>query len=239
MCDTSAPRSGRSRLLGLQLEGHAEDPFEQLLDGVAKFRDSVFPERRGQFARLVAGQQPHTLFITCADSRVMPEMITQTDPGELFVCRNIGNIVPAYGEMLGGVSAIVEYACVALGVSHIVVCGHTDCGAMKGLLRADDPTLKRMPTVASWLRNAEAARSVVDALQPDLEGPEKVQALVEQNIRLQLQHVRTHPAVAARVAEGRLRLHGWLYDIENGAVTTLDESGGAPQPLEASRTRAA
>ncbi len=217
----------------------SEDPFDQLVDGVSRFRDSVFPERRGQFARLAAGQHPHTLFITCADSRVVPEMITQTDPGELFVCRNIGNIVPAYGEMLGGVSAIVEYACVALGVTHIVVCGHTDCGAMKGLLQADDPTLKRMPTVASWLRNAEAARSVVEALQPDLEGPAKVQALVEQNIRLQLQHMRTHPAVAARVAEGRLKLHGWLYDIETGAVTTLDESGGPPQPLERSRTKAA
>jgi carbonic anhydrase len=216
----------------------SEDPFDQLLDGVSKFRDSVFPERRDQFARLAGGQHPHTLFITCADSRVVPEMITQTDPGDMFVCRNIGNIVPAYGEMLGGVSAIVEYACVALGVSHIVICGHTDCGAMKGLLQADDPTLKRMPTVTSWLRSAQAARSVVEVLQPDLQGAEKVQALVEQNIRLQMQHLRTHPAVAARAAEGKLRLHGWLYDIENGAVTTLDEAGGAPQPLELSRSTA-
>jgi carbonic anhydrase len=216
----------------------AEDPFDQLLEGVSKFRDSVFPAWREQFAKLAEGQHPQTLFITCADSRVVPEMITQTDPGDLFVCRNIGNIVPAYGEMLGGVSAIVEYACIALGVSHIVICGHTDCGAMKGLLQADDPTLKRMPTVASWLRSAEAARSVVEALQPDIEGPEKVQALVEQNIRLQLQHLRTHPSVAARVADGSLELHGWLYDIENGAVATLDETGRPPQPLELSRAKA-
>ena len=217
----------------------SEDPFDQLLDGVSKFRDSIFPERRGQFAKLAEGQHPHTLFITCADSRVVPEMITQTDPGDMFVCRNIGNIVPAYGEMLGGVSAIVEYACVALGVTHIVVCGHSDCGAMKGLLQADDPTLKRMPTVGSWLRNAEAARSVVEALNPDLAGSDKVQALVEQNIRLQLQHLRTHPSVAARTADGSLKLHGWLYDIENGAVTTLDEAGSAPRPLEQSRSPAA
>ncbi|MDT7952138.1 MAG: carbonic anhydrase [Acetobacteraceae bacterium] len=215
----------------------SDDPFEQLLEGVSRFRDSVFPERRGQFAKLASGQHPHTLFITCADSRVVPEMITQTDPGDMFVCRNIGNIVPAYGEMLGGVSAIIEYACVALGVSHIVICGHSDCGAMKGLLQADDPTLRRMPTVSSWLRNAEAARSVVEALQPDLAGPGKVQALVEQNIRLQLQHLRTHPSVAARVADGSLKLHGWLYDIENGAVTTMDEAGGPPQPLGAARDK--
>ena len=219
-------------------EQNAMDPFDQLLDGVAKFTSSVFPEKRDHFARLAAGQHPHTLFITCADSRIVPEMITQTGPGDMFVCRNIGNIVPAYGEMMGGVSAIVEYAVVALGVSHVVVCGHSDCGAMKGLLQADDPTLKRMPTVSSWLRNAEAARSVVDALHPDLEGSAKVQALVEQNIRLQLQHLRTHPAVAAREADSSLKLHGWVYDIENGGVVTLDEVGGGSKAIEVSGTAA-
>lgn len=207
------------------------DPFDQLLEGVAKFTKSVFPEKRDQFARLATGQQPHTLFITCADSRIVPEMITQTAPGDMFVCRNIGNIVPAYGEMMGGVSAIVEYAVVALGVTHIVVCGHSDCGAMKGLLQADDPTLKRMPTVSSWLRNAAAALSVVEALHPDIEGAPKVQALVEQNIRLQMQHLLTHPAVAARTADGSLKVHGWVYDIENGGVMTLDQVGGSAKPI--------
>jgi carbonic anhydrase len=207
------------------------DPFDQLLEGVAKFTTSVFPEKRDQFARLATGQQPHTLFITCADSRIVPEMITQTAPGDMFVCRNIGNIVPAYGEMMGGVSAIVEYAVVALGVTHIVVCGHSDCGAMKGLLQADDPTLKRMPTVSSWLRNAEAALSVVEALYPDIEGAPKVQALVEQNIRLQMQHLLTHPTVAARTADGSLKVHGWVYDIENGGVMTLDQVGGSAKPI--------
>ena len=161
----------------------------------------------------------------------MPEMITQTDPGELFVCRNIGNIVPAYGEMLGGVSAIVEFACTALGVSNVVVCGHSDCGAMKGLLDPDDPGMRRMPTVTSWLRNAEAARSVVEVTRPGLEGAAKVQALVEQNVRTQMQHLRTHPAVAARLAEGSLTLHGWVYSIEDGTVATLDEAGGEAVPL--------
>ena len=211
--------------------GAAVDGFEALVEGVLQFRDQVYPGRQDQFRRLASGQRPHTLFITCADSRVVPEMITQTDPGELFVCRNIGNIVPAYGEMLGGVSAIVEYACTALGISHVIVCGHSDCGAMKGLLNPDDPNLRRMPTVTSWLRNAEAARSVVEVMRPGLEGAEKVQALVEQNVRTQMQHLRTHPAVAARLAEGRLSLHGWVYDIEDGTVSTLDEAGGEPVPL--------
>ncbi len=208
------------------------DSFERLVEGVLQFREQVYPGRQAEFQRLASGQHPHTLFITCADSRVVPEMITQTDPGELFVCRNIGNIVPAYGDMMmGGVSAIVEFACTALGVSHVVVCGHSDCGAMKGLLSPDDAGLQRMPTVASWLRNAEAARSVLEVTRPGLEGAAKVQALVEQNVRTQMQHLRTHPAVAARVAEGSLSLHGWVYEIEDGTVCTVDEAGGEPVPL--------
>lgn len=217
---------------GAGTPGTEVDRFEGLIEGVRQFRERVFPERQEQFHRLAAGQAPHTLFITCADSRVVPEMITQTEPGELFVCRNIGNIVPAYGEMLGGVSALVEYACTALGVRHVVVCGHSDCGAMKGLLNPDDPGMRRMPTVRSWLRNAEAARSVVEVTRPGLEGPEKVQALVEQNVRTQLGHLRTHPAVAARVAEGNLALHGWVYGIEDGVVSSVDEAGGAAVPLD-------
>ncbi len=213
------------------------ESFDRLVEGVLHFSEQVYPERRAEFQRLASGQRPHTLFITCADSRVVPEMITQTDPGELFVCRNIGNIVPAYGEMLGGVSAIVEFACTALDVSHVVVCGHSDCGAMKGLLYPDDPGLRRMPTVASWLRNAEAARSVVEVMRPGLEGAEKVQALVEQNVRTQMQHLRTHPAVAARLAEGSLSLHGWVYEIEDGTVCTVDEGGGGPVSLDRAAAR--
>jgi carbonic anhydrase len=206
-----------------------------LVAGVRRFREDAFPRRRRLFAELAGGQQPHTLFIACADSRIVPELITQTDPGELFVCRNIGNLVPAYGEMLGGVSAVVEYACVALEVGDIVVCGHSDCGAMKALLDPADPKLRQMPTVASWLRNAEAARSVVAATQPDLAGEAQVQALVEQNVRTQLGHLGTHPAVAARLATGKLALHGWVYSIETGGVTAMEGADGVLMPLEKTR----
>lgn len=216
--------------------------MHRLVAGVRVFREQAFPRRKNLFAQLAAGQEPQTLFIACADSRIVPELITQTNPGELFVCRNIGNIVPAYGEMLGGVSAVVEYACVALEVTNIIVCGHSDCGAMKALLNPDDPHLRSMPTVASWLRNAEAARSVLAATRPELEGPAKVQALVEQNVRTQLVHLGTHPAVAARLAAGRLALHGWIYSIETGSVVTVEGGTGAVVPLEsaapASRTSA-
>jgi carbonic anhydrase len=202
--------------------------IRRLLDGVRQFREQAFPEHSELFQELATGQDPNTLFIACADSRIVPELITQTQPGELFVCRNIGNIVPAYGEMMGGVSAVVEFACVALEVSDIVICGHSDCGAMKALLNPDSAQLKRMPTVRSWLRNADAARSVVEVTQPDLQGDDFVQALVEQNVRTQLSHLRTHPSVAARVAMGKLRLHGWVYGIGNGSVSVIEGEDGSP-----------
>ena len=211
-----------------------EDPVDKLFDGVREFRDNVFPERRERFEELAKGQNPRILFITCADSRVVPEMITQTEPGELFVCRNIGNIVPAYGEMMGGVSAVVEYAVVALGVTDIVVCGHSNCGAMAGLIR-DPAKLDNIPTVRCWLRNAHAARSVVEVLHPELEGDDKIQALVEQNGVTQLQHLGTHPAVAAGVASGRVELHGWVYDIETGSISLHDAAQGRMVPFEESQ----
>lgn len=193
-----------------------------LLEGVQDFHLRVFPEKRALFSGLAGGQSPHTLFIACADSRVSPGMITQQPPGEMFVLRNIGNIVPAYGEALGGVSAAIEYAVLALDVRHIIVCGHSDCGAMKALLEPETHRLDTMPTVSLWLRNAEAARAVTAALHPHAAGSDAVAALARQNVLLQLDHLRTHPAVAARMAEGRLVLQGWLYDIATGTVQVFD-----------------
>lgn len=205
-----------------------------LLDGVDEFTHHVFPGNKELFRSLAHNQAPHTLFIACADSRVSPELITQTRPGELFVCRNIGNIVPAYGEMLGGVSAVVEFAVLALNVRQIVLCGHTDCGAMKGLASGAEATAE-MPTVQAWLRNAEAARSVV--LTRGLNEDQIVQALVEENVRLQLTHLRTHPAVAARIAQGRLALQGWVYDIGHGKISVFDDPHGHFQTLGEARAR--
>lgn len=213
-------------------ESRSNPAAERLFDGVRQFRENVFPEQRRHFEKLAEGQNPGTLFITCADSRVVPEMLTQTDPGDLFVCRNIGNIVPSYGEMLGGVSAVIEYAVVALKVRNIVICGHSDCGAMKGLMNVNNPALAAMPTVRSWLRNAEAARTVVEATHGDLEGDAKVQALVEQNVVTQLQHLETHPSVAAALATDRISLHGWVYGIGDGEVRSYDAGTREFIPLQ-------
>jgi len=211
---------------------HDHRSIISLLEGVKDFNVRVFPDKQALFSDLAAGQSPHTLFIACADSRVSPGMITQQPPGELFVLRNIGNIVPTYGEMLGGVSAAIEYAVVALGVKHIIVCGHSDCGAMKALLEPELHRLDTMPTVSSWLRNAEAARAVTQALYPDADGPAAISALAQQNVLLQLDHLRTHPAVAARVAEGRLLLQGWLYDIASGTIHVFDGVTRRPHTLD-------
>ena len=199
-----------------------------LLEGVHHFSTEIFPANQALFTDLAHGQTPHTLFITCADSRISTGLITQSGPGNLFVLRNIGNIVPAYGEMLGGVSAAIEYAVTAIGVENIVVCGHSDCGAMKAMLHPVENGLPAMPTVSSWLRNAEAALAVTHALKPGMSGRDgdehdRLNTLVEQNVLLQLSHLRTHPAVAARVAEGRLTLQGWVYDIRHGVIHVLDE----------------
>ncbi len=218
-------------------EGDGCSALDRLLEGTQVFRREVFPQNRLLFEELARGQSPHTLFIACADSRVSPDLITQARPGELFVLRNIGNIVPGYGEMLGGVSAVVEYAVSALGVTDIVVCGHTDCGAMKAL---DDPLearLDEMPTVRSWLQNAAAARTVARTLAARTEGADPMRLLIEQNVLLQLAHLRTHPSVAARMAEGRLFLHGWIYDIESGEIGVTDEATRTTIPVEEARRR--
>ena len=223
----------RSRKEGSMADAHPNDhSLAALLEGVRHFSLRVFPEKQRMFNELAGGQEPHTLFITCADSRISPGMITQQPPGEMFVLRNIGNIVPAYGEMLGGVSAAVEYAVVALRVKHIIVCGHSDCGAMKAMLDPAAHRLDAMPTVSTWLRNAETARAVMQALHPDITGPEAVSALARQNVLLQLDHLRTHPSVAVRVAEGQLLLQGWLYDIASGAIQIFDGASRRPQTLE-------
>jgi carbonic anhydrase len=192
-----------------------------LHDGVHRFHTEVYAKHQQEYERAATTpQQPHTLFVTCADSRIDPEAITQSGPGQIFVARNVGNIVPAYGEMLGGVSAVIEYAVSALRVSQVVVCGHSDCGAMKGLLQRD--TLRSLPVVDRWLQNAEAALSVARAKRADADEKALLPELTQENVLLQLAHLRTHPAVAGRLAEGTLAVYGWVYDIGSGAVREYD-----------------
>lgn len=209
-----------------------EDVLDQLKDGIRRFRSDVYPLQAETF-RVAAStpQRPRALIVTCADSRIDPELITSSGTGDLFVTRNIGNLVPAYGEMLGGVSAVVEYAVSALKVKHIVICGHTDCGAMKALLNPEG--MESMPTVKSWMRNAAAALSVASSLAQHDERPSTLaRRLTEENVLLQMQHLRTHPSVAGAMAREELTISGWIYDIGTGEVRICDDGGRVFTPVE-------
>ncbi len=200
------------------------DPaLENLKDGVRRFHSNVFVRNAEMYARAaIDPQRPHTLFIACADSRVDPNELTQTGPGEVFVTRNIGNMVPAYGEMLGGVSAVIEFAVSSLNVHHIVICGHSDCGAMKALLQPE--SVEAMPTVKSWLTNARAALTVAETVHTRMELDRSLlSVLTEENVLLQLQHLKTHPSVAGAMAMGELSVSGWVYDIGTGRVCIAED----------------
>jgi carbonic anhydrase len=197
--------------------------------GVVRFQTEVFPEKQALFETLAKGQSPEALFITCSDSRIETAMLTQTAPGELFICRNAGNIVPPHTQQTGGMTASIEFAVAVLKVPHIVVCGHTECGAMKGAMNPEG--LESLPHVKEWLGYSKAAVDVVSHIAAGKTDAEKMQALLEQNVVLQLTHLRTHPTVAARMAAGELRLHGWVYDIRTGDVTAYDEARGTFVPV--------
>ncbi len=203
--------------------------MEKIIDGVRKFQETVVPAKRALLEKLTAGQWPTALFITCSDSRVAPNLITQTEPGDLFVIRNAGNIVPPHTGEANGMSASVEYAAAALKVGHIVVCGHTRCGAMGGAMNPSG--LDALPQVRGWLKHAEAPLRTVDALHPGLDPDARLRALVERNVLQQLANLQTHPYVAARTASGSLQLHGWVYEIESGAVFAYDETRKGFGPL--------
>jgi carbonic anhydrase len=207
--------------------------LEKLKVGVRQFQKDIYPPQAETYRKAASEpQKPAALIITCADSRIDPELITQSGPGEIFVTRNVGNLVPAYGEMQGGVSAVIEYAVAALKVKHVVVCGHSDCGAMKALL--NPASLENLGSVKHWMRNAEAALSVADSLGGAKEEPlERLKRLTEENVLLQVQHLRTHPSVAGAMARQELTLSGWVYDIGAGQVRIAEEGSREFHPVGA------
>ncbi len=210
--------------------------MQKLIQGIHQFQCQVFRPLQGLFEQLAHGQNPETLFITCSDSRIDPNLLTQSRPGDLFILRNAGNIVPPHGAANGGEGATIEFAVAGLGVKDIVVCGHTHCGAMKGLL---DPVLvDGLPTVRSWLGHAESTRRIITENYKHLDGDKMVTATVEENVLVQLENLRTLPAVAARLVKGNLHLHGWVYKIETGEVFAFDPETGQFVPLAEYKARA-
>ncbi|MEV0335162.1 carbonic anhydrase [Nocardia sp. NPDC050717] len=191
--------------------------MSDLAQGVTRFQHDVFPGKAALFADLATTHSPHTLFIGCSDARVVPELITSSEPGELFVIRTAGNLVPAYSPGGDGVAASIEYAVAVLGVTRIVVCGHSGCGAMTAVAEHHD--LTAMPTIAQWLRHTDAAAALVGA------ATDRVPRLVRANVAAQLSNLATHPAVARGLAAGTLHAEGWVFDIASGEVDLVGHSG--------------
>ena len=201
----------------------------KLISGLHKFQSKIFLSHKELFERLAEGQSPDALFITCSDSRINPNLITQTNPGDLFILRNAGNIIPAYGAANGGEGATVEFAVAGLGVKDIIVCGHSLCGAMKGLMFPDG--LKEMPSVSAWLSHAEATRRTVKENYVGLDDEQLLNIAMQENVLVQLENLRTHPSVSARLSRGELNLHAWTYKIETGEIFSYQPDEGQFLPL--------
>jgi carbonic anhydrase len=189
-------------------------PVDRILKGLSQFQRDVYPKQRELFVRLALGQRPQALFITCADSRIDPCLLTQTNPGDLFICRVIGNIVPPFPDAIGGVSATIEYAVGVLGVPDVIICGHTDCGVMKSVVNPE--AVAGLPSVSAWIDYAQPARVAA--------GTDDILTITEYNVLQQIENLRTHPAVIHRLADGDLGLHGWVYHIGAGAVHAWDSA---------------
>ncbi len=203
--------------------------MQKLIQGIHDFREEDFGQLQGLFEQLAKGQSPETLFITCSDSRIDPNLLTRSKPGDLFILRNAGNIIPPHGAGNGGEAATIEFAVAALGVKDIIICGHSDCGAIKAILKPE--LVASLPAVASWLGHAETTRRIVLDNYSDLDGDRLVTATVEENVLVQLENLRTLPAIASRLVKGDLHLHGWVYKIGTGEVFAYETRSGQFVPL--------
>jgi len=203
--------------------------MDHLLPGIHQFHTQVYQQEQEFFHKLADGQSPRVLFIGCSDSRVDPSLITQAQMGELFVLRNAGNIVPPNGASNGGEAACVEYAVSVLGVKDIVICGHSQCGAMKALL--DPKSVESLPLVRDWLKHAESTRRIMAENYGDLKGEALLEMAIQEHVLMQIENIQTHPSVAAKLQRGELTLHGWVYGLESGQIRGFCSERSAFEPL--------
>jgi carbonic anhydrase len=203
--------------------------MSKLLEGHARFQRDIFPERREHFHLLAEIQQPDVLFLTCSDSRIVPDMIFQSEPGDLFISRNAGNVVPPYGATAeglsdDGVSATIEYAVKVLGVGHIIICGHSDCGACRAVFERRD--VSSLPVTSRWLKYVEAARLQMRAAAEDADELTRLKEFICANVRRQVENLCTHPEVREGLQAGTLQVHGWFYEIRTGDIESVDAGTG-------------
>ena len=203
--------------------------MERLIEGYKRFVAEVFPAKRSQFHLLSEGQAPEWLFITCSDSRIVPDLVLGTGPGDLFIARNAGNVVPIASDDVDGVTATIEYAVQVLRVRHAILCGHSDCGAMKAAL--DRNNLVSLPKAQRWLCHVEAASSYRQPPNPADGDSAELASLIRGNVVAQWLNLRAQPSVAQAQREGRLTVHAWYYDILSGRIEEYDEQKQKFAPL--------
>jgi len=207
--------------------------MQELLEGVHRFQQREFGRYKQVFRRLSRdGQKPHTLFITCADSRVVAELITQSKPGDLFVIKNIGNIVPPPDESsCSSTGAGIEFAVDVLGVSDIVVCGHSQCGAISALMQPD-PATKGLNHLRNWISLAEPVREVIERNYNHLKTDgERIRAAEEENVLFSIERLHAYPSVARKLQDGSLRLHAWFFKIASAELFAYDPEQRQFQPI--------
>ncbi|WP_394845931.1 carbonic anhydrase [Pendulispora brunnea] len=198
--------------------------MEKLVKGIHSFQKHFFTKHQDLFERLASrGQNPETLFVTCSDSRVDPNLITNSRPGDLFIVRNVGNVIPR-PDLPGGTAAAVEYAVEVLGVENIIVCGHTQCGAMASILAPDK--MANLQYVKRWLAQTEGLRDTIQTRYGHLPGEAKITAAVAENVLLQLEHLRAYPFVSEKLDAGKLHIAGWIFEIGTGAIHGFDPDTG-------------
>jgi carbonic anhydrase len=214
--------------------------MRKLLKGLHKFQSSYFPANQDIFEQLAEGQKPRVLFITCSDSRIVPHLITQSGVGELFVIRNAGNLVPPFGAANGGEGAAIEYAIHVLGIEQVIICGHSNCGAMKGLLKLEKLRTE-MPLVYEWLQHAESTRRLIQENYSDIKGEELLAITMAENVVTQIENLKTYPVIRSKLHQNKMSIYGWIYDIETGEVLAYNpvtDEFEVPQTLLANSTSA-
>lgn len=208
---------------------------DKLLRGHDRFHGDNTEEERGFLESLARdGQSPGALFVGCSDSRVVPEILTASSPGELFVVRNVANVVPPFGHASVGVGAALEYAVAVLQVPHVIVCGHYGCGGVEAAFGGLEG-LKHLPSLCDWL---DDVFPVMDRVRADVadESLSQVAVLrraVEHNTVTQVAHLTSYPVVKEAMAAGKLHLHAWIYDLHTLALRVFDAEAGAFVPASA------
>lgn len=200
-------------------------PIERIIQGINAFQANYFSAHQEFFQQLSQKQSPEVLIITCSDSRIDPNLLTQTKPGELFVIRNIGNIIPPHGTLNSSEGAGIEYAVAALNIKHVVVCGHSHCGSMKALLQLNKLN-EDMPLVYDWLKHhGEPIRRLLKENYGNSHPEELLKIAIEENVLTQIENLKTYPVIHSKVRSGKITIHGWVYGIETGEIHAYDSQG--------------